>query len=220
MSTQPVPADADLVVTPEQVALKARIPTPLSAESRAVIADAIRDAQADVAAYLGRDSLTPIERVETGLFPFGDEWDLRGLGDDDLIRVVSAVPETFNGVQTGYFTVTYLCGIDALNDPGLHAIRRYVKAHAMNSPDVVTLWKTVTKAAGEVRSVSAEGQSVSFAAPTLSGSATTGTKPGDLTPGSLPTLASLDRWRLAGRRVYQAPTRVSVWPFSGDRWPS
>ena len=215
-----LPEDPSLVVSAESVAVKAKIPLPLTPEQRETITDAIRDAQADVVAYLGRE-ITPTLGTEYQRWAWaGDEWNLVGLGDEPLIRVVSAVPETdpVTGVPSDYFTVTYLYGIDARTDERLHPIRRYVRLHAMNSPDVVGLWKVVTGAKGEVRSVSAEGQSVSFAAPTLSGSATTGTKPGDLTPGSLPTLASLDRWRLAGRRVHQGPTRSSDWPFHGARW--
>jgi hypothetical protein len=143
------------------------------------------------------------------MYPFAGGWSFPD-EDETILNVVSVVPEMHDGtppVPTGLFTVTYRVGLDAANDPALRPIRRYVLAHAMNSPEVVRVWKIATGTKGEVRTLSAEGQSVSFTAPTLGGG---GGKAGSGEPGSLPTLASLDRWRLAGRRVYQAPTRYGL----------
>ena len=213
-----LPDDPDLVVSAETVAVKARFPLPLTASQRQTITEAILDAQADVVAYLGR-AITPELRTEEHRWAWeGEEWNLVALGDDPLIRVVSAVPETdpVTGLPGDYFTVTYLAGLDTRHDPALRTIRRYVALHAMNSPEVTALWKVVTNAKGEIRSVSAEGQSVSWAPATLGG----GGKAGSGEPGALPTLASLDRWRVAGRRVHQGKTRTSDWPFSGVPWGS
>lgn len=221
MSETPPDPDpyAGLVVTPEELAASiGGIPTPLSSENRAILGEALLDAQTDVEAYLGRP-VVPALYTETDRWAYdGVNWNLVMLGDEPLISIETVTAQTDASGPTGYFTITYLAGIDARTDPVLRPIRRFVLLHAKHSPEVTTWWKKVTKAKGEVRSVSAEGQSVSFAAATLAGSATTGTKPGDLTPGSLPTLASIDRWRVAGRRVYQAPTQASRWPFYGGWW--
>jgi hypothetical protein len=205
--TEPAP-ETDLVVTPEQVAAKAGISTMTPAQ-REIIADAIRDAQADIVGYLGRE-ISPQTRTATAMYPFAGGWSFPD-EDETIQSVVSVTPETYAGtsppVPTGLFTVTYRVGLDAANDPALRPIRRYVLTHAMNSPEVTRVWKIATGTQGEVRTLSAEGQSVTFTAPTLGGG---GGKAGSGEPGALPTLASLDRWRLAGRRVYQAPTRYGL----------
>lgn len=210
------PENPALVVTPESVAVRAKMPLPLTPEQRETITDAILDAQADVVAYLGRD-LLPVEVTETDLWSWGadDTWDFKALGDEPLVRVLRIVAQETGGVPNGYFTVTYLRGLDAAHDAALHPIRRYITAHAMNSPEFTSMWKVATRAQGDVKSLSAEGQSVSFTTPTLGG----GGDAGSGKPGALPTLGSLDRWRLAGRRVHQGPTRASAWPFTGSRWP-
>lgn len=207
MTVTPNPVDPPLVVTPERLAAAAGIDT-LTPSHRDIVIDAILDAQADVEAYLGQPILR-VPRTETGRYPWADGWNLAG-GGDGSVTVTSVTPETAptTGALTGYFTVTYLVGLDAAADPTLRPIVRYVTAHALNSPGFVRLWRTVTSAQGVVKSLSAEGQSVSFDTPTLGGG---GGKPGSGEPGSLPTLASLDRWRVAGRRVYQAASRYGAW---------
>jgi hypothetical protein len=213
-----LPDDPALVVSAEAVAVKAKMGLPLSPDQRQTITEAILDAQSDVVAYLGR-AITPELRTEYQRWAWsGAEWNLVALGDDDLIRVVSAVPETdpVTGIPSDYFTVTYLAGLEGRTAPDLRPIRRYVALAAMNAPEFVTMWRTATKAKGVVKSLSAEGQSVSFETPTLGG----GGQAGSGMPGALPTIASLDRWRVAGRRVHQGVTRSSDWPFSGARWGS
>lgn len=208
-----LPEDVSLVVTPEEVAVKAGMTLPLSLDDREAVEDAIRDAQADVEAYLGRP-LVPTTYVEQDRLPWHDGWYLVAAPDEPLIRVLSTVVQLdpVDGAVTDYFTVTYLAGIDARNDPALRPIRRYVLAHAMNSPEFTRMWRTRTDAKGVVKNLSAEGQSVTFATPTLSGSETA-SKPGSGEPGALPTLGSLDRWRVAGRRVHQAPSQMQAWPY-------
>lgn len=219
--TPPDPdAMAVLVVSPETLAKKIRgIPTPLSAEHEETLRDAILDAQTDVEAYLGRP-IVPTRYIESDRWAYfdGESFNLTMLGDEPLITIENVVAQVIEGQPTGYYTVTYLAGIDARTDSVLRPIRRFVELHAMHSPAIVQWWKVVTKAKGEVRSESAEGQSVSFSPASLSGNAVTGVKPGDFTPGSLPTMASLDRWRVAGRRVHQGPTLASNWPYVGGRW--
>lgn len=210
-----LPEDPGLLVSPEKLAVKAGIPLQLTEDQREVITDAILDAQADVEAYLGR-AIFPTIGVEHSCWPWPQGWQIKGNADEPLIRVLAAEAEYADGQPTGYFTVTYLYGLDPAADRALRPIIRFVTAHAMNSAPFTDLWKKVTKAKGEIRSVSAEGQSVSWSPASLGGG---GGKAGDGSPGSLPTLTSLDRWRLAGRRVHQGRTRASVWPFSGQRWP-
>jgi hypothetical protein len=207
-----LPVDPRLVVAPEYVARRARppLPLPLSEDDRETIIDAILDAQADVVAYLGQP-ITPTTRTATGVYPYADGWHLP---EDDAV-VVSVTAETDDeNTPTGYYTLTYTTGLDAANDPDLRPIRRYVLAHAMNSSAFTDLWRASTGAKGEVKSLSAEGQSVSFAAATLGG----GGDAGSGKPGSMPTLASLDLWRVAGRRVYQAPSLVTQFPYESMGW--
>lgn len=211
-----LPDDPELVVTPETIAARAKIPLPLAPDDRDVIRDAILDAQADVVAYLGRP-ITPTTYVERDRYAWPQGWDLVSAPDEPLIDVVSAVPQldTYNA-PTGYFTVTYVAGIDAKHDAALSPIRRFVKAHALRSGDVELLWKRVVQPAGTIKNVSAEGQSVTYDTPTLGGSNEgTAKGAGSGAPGSLPTLASLDRWRLAGRRVHVARGRAAEWPYTG-----
>lgn len=221
MSQTPPDPDpyAVLVVTPEELAKSiGGLPDPLPEEQRLILADALLDAQTDVEAYLGRP-VVPTVYTETDRWsPDGVNWNLVMLGDEPFIETVSVTAQTDMSGPNGYFTIVYRAGIDARTDPVLRPIRRFVMLHAKHSPEVVAYWKKVTKATGEVRSESAEGQSVSYAPASMSGNAQTGVKPGDLTPGSLPTMASLDRWRVAGRRVYQAATLASRWPFYGGPW--
>jgi hypothetical protein len=197
----------DLVVSTAEVARRAGLT--LTEANHPVLVDAIRDATDDVVGYLGR-AIVPTSYTESGLFPIGDEWDLIPL--DDPVRSVDTVTaETYtDGTPTGYFTVVYTAGLDARSDPDLRPILRYVRAHAMNSPEVTRLWQQTSGAKGEVRSVSADGQSISYGPATLGG----GGQAGSGAPGALPTLASLDRWRVAGRRVYQRKTQS----YAGD-WP-
>jgi hypothetical protein len=213
-----VTPDPDLVVSVQDVVK--RIPgltyDNLTQDQYDVIEAAILDAQADVEAYLGRP-IMPVERVETGRWPYADGWDLDP-GDEPRtsITVLSSAAETDeNGSATGYFTVTYRVGLNAKTDRDLRPVLRFIAYAAMNTDAVVQTWAKATKAKGPVKSMGAEGQSVTFDRPNLG---VTGTKPGDLAPGSAPTLRSLDRWRLAGRRVYQGRTRTTDWPFTGAPW--
>jgi hypothetical protein len=216
--------DPRLVVLPEELAVRAKLPLPLSAADREVIIGAILDAQADVSGYLGRRSLMPSTYVQHGVAPsyYGDgSWTLTAHGDEEIVSVTSATPEATGGVLTGLYTVEYVAGINVRENEEYSPIRRYVRAHALNSPEFNRLWQAseTGKAARTVRTVSAEGQSVTFENASAGGGSSSDAKPGSGAPGALPTLASLDRWRVAGRRVYQGPTRTGQWPYSGAAWP-
>lgn len=197
-----LPVDERLIVSPEALAASAKIPLPLTPEQRLTITEAILDAQGDVETYLNRP-IVPRIYTERHLDDYSGEWQFVDNQGDPVIRVISVVPETGDPFYDDRFTVTYLSGLDARNDPALRSIRRFVIAHAKNSPEFVDLWITTTGQTGTIKSISAEGQSVSYAAPSLSGGVVA--KPGDGSPGALPTLSSLDLWRK--RAVYQARSR-------------
>lgn len=205
-----LPESAILLVSPESIAVKAGMTLPLTEAQREIFTDAILDAQSDVRAYLGV-AILPTTFTESGRHDDGTgKWNL----DEDnipLIEVLDVTPETTGGLLTGKFTITYRAGLDAKNDPELYAIVRYVKAAALNSPEVTRLWKIATKTKGDVKSVTTEGQSISYDKATLGGGGVAGSG----APGSLPTLASLDKWRVAGRQAYQRPTHYRPpWPHS------
>lgn len=209
--TDPEPID-DLIVQPEVLATAAGIEGTLTDAQRNTIAEAIRDAQDDVVAFLGRP-LRPVQYVETRRWPYYDGWVLEAAPDEPIVQVDSVVAETNADDQpTDYFTVTYTAGIDAFTDPTMRPIRRYVKAHAMNSPDFLRLWRTLTTTKGVIKTITAESQSVTFTPATLNES-TSETKAGSGAPGALPLIGSLDKWRLSGRRIYQGRSHVSQFPY-------
>lgn len=180
--------------------------SPPNAEQRRALTDALEDAHDDVEAYLGQP-ITPTTATETGRFAYANGWEL----EREPLRIVSATPEKGPGGElTGMFTVTYEWGLDAAGDPELRPIRRYIIAQALQHPSVVTLWQASQgDAARRVRSLSAEGQSVSFDYLTPGGAEVArnanGTATAATSAASGPPLSSLDRWRIAGRRVYQRP---------------
>jgi hypothetical protein len=212
--------DPPLIVTAEDIAGRLRLPEPLSVEDRSTLEGAIGDAQADVVAYLGRP-LTPEVYTESGLIPYAEGWRLQ---NSPLISIQSATAEAHPNDATwptGRFTVTYTAGIDAANDPDLHPIRRFIFTHALYSPDVQMVFRTIAPdRARRAYWVTVEGQQVRYD----DIYATSGAKPGSGAPGSLPTLKSLDRWRLAGRRVPdhrptpQENLAMRPWPY--DYWPT
>jgi hypothetical protein len=173
---------------------------------RSAITDALADAVDDVTGYLGRP-IRPVTKVATGCWPLpGARWDIPA-ESGPIREIVSVEPEFLPdnpAVTSGMFTLTYTVGIDYLTDPETGPIRRYIRAAAMNSPELVT-----RLAAGGHRgsvanvSVSTEGQSktVTYAPLSYGGGGPAGTD----SPGALPSLTSLDRWRRTGRRVRQAP---------------
>lgn len=212
MSDTPV-----LIVPAEDVARRLGLKQPLAEDDRWVIEQAIGDAQDDVAAYLGR-GLLPQQYTDHHRIPHLHGWELE---NDPLISVDSFTEETdVDGDPTGRYTVVYTAGLDAANNPELRPIRRYVAVHAFFSPDVQTMFRRVAPdRARLLQQVNVEGQSVTYVDTYAAPGA-----PGSGGPGSLPTLESLDRWRLAGRRVVQHRTpygQTQPWPydFPGERRP-
>lgn len=191
-----------LVVDPDDLAKRLGFDTPVDSETSETLRQAILDAQADVESYLGRP-IVPTTKTATGLWPVITSSWADVIDDPDFISVVSTTPEVWidTGQPTGTYTVTYLAGLDARNDPELAPIRRYVAAAARNDQVVMALWIETVKPRGVMTSVSTDGQSASFAAPSQGG----GGVPGSNRPGALPTLESLYPWKRAAvfqRRYY------------------
>ncbi len=196
-------------MTVSQVARRLGLQQPLEEDDRWLVEQALIDAQSDLEAYLGRP-VTPQSWTETGLvrFPDPDRWDLV---NSPVVEIVSETAELDeDGVATGAWTVAYTAGLDGAGDPVLEPLRRYVRTAALYAPEVRALFRRLApEAARQVVSLSVEGQSVTYA-DTYAASG----KPGEL--GSPPLLASCDRWRVAGRRVFQRRTpRVRT---SWDYW--
>lgn len=204
---------AVLIVSASDVARQLGLPQPLSEDDQWSLERAIGDAQSDLEAYLGR-AATPQTFTETGLIAYPGGWRLKHA---PVLSVVSATAETdTSGRPTGLYTVEYVAGLDGVTDPELEPLRRFVRAHAIYSPEIQIMFRQVApERARLVEQVAVEGQSVtyvdSYAAPGA---------PGSGSPGALPTLASCDRWRIAGRRVFQRPTPFfETWPWAYRDWP-
>lgn len=201
-----LPEDDTLCVSPESLAEWMGVPLPLTAARRRVLRQALDDAQTDVRAYLGQPVM-PERYIERGVSGWGERWTLTAHGDTTVQQVLSVEPEAdpvLGGLDT--FTITYLAGLNARDDVSCSPIRRYIKAHAANLPEATRLWREAAQPADTVKSLSAEGQSVTYESATLGG----GGAAGSGNPGALPTAKSMDAWRVAGRRVYQSATRAGV----------
>ncbi|MFD9947699.1 hypothetical protein ACFWYW_46465 [Nonomuraea sp. NPDC059023] len=170
-------------VTPEQVAIHAGLPLPVAEEDLPIVEEALADAYRAVAAHLNC-APTPVTVTQAGV-PAGRTWQL---DQGPVIVILSAVPETDpgSGRPTGLFTITYRVGRDPDADPayGL-ALARYVAAAAANSRLVRRLADRYGVARTK-KSVSVEGQSVTYDDAEAS--------PGSAAAGALPTLESLDGW--------------------------
>ncbi|MFJ8301369.1 hypothetical protein ACIQ9R_36460 [Streptomyces sp. NPDC094447] len=193
-----LPRGGDLIASAEQVADALNIPLPLTAVQRERYWQKIREAQADVLAYIGRP-LTPTPRQLLSATPmFGyalddpQAWPIQQY--DDVVSVVSHISNA-----DGTYEVQLLVGLDGSTE---EPIVRYVVAHAAES---LRNDPSDTDGTRRVSSVSAEGQSISYdTAPT----------PGQ--PGSLPTIDSLSGYkRLVYRPLTTAPT--VPWPYGGGR---
>jgi hypothetical protein len=197
-----------LVVSVEEVARRLKLPQPLEESDRWLIEQAIVDAQSDLEAYLGR----PVVKgtyTQQHLLRYCSGWNLPIF---PVHEIVSETPETQeNGQPTGYWTVVYEAGLDGKADPELEPIRRFVKAHALYSPLVQSVYRRLDpEGARKVASLGVEGQTVTYG-----DTFATEARASELgLPGGLPAMKSCDRWRIAGRMVHQAPTQVnSPWPF-------
>lgn len=194
-----LPIRADLAVSPESLADTLGIPLPITAAQRDELARVIIGAQADVEAYLGRP-VVPEVFTERQLWPMGGGW---RLANSPVVEVLAEAAEVDqDGRETGYWTVTYRAGLNVRDDRTYGPIQRVIVAHAAEQPAAVRMWREHGYGAGggdrRVRSVGAEGQSVSYEYMTPSGQSTAAA-------GSVggPVLwKTIDRWRIAGRRVF------------------
>lgn len=191
------------VVTPEEIAAKLGVTVPLSDADRAVIEAAITDCQADVEAELNR-SIVPTQQTLQGVWPrLGyDLMDWRAWPQASEVYDDDIKPEFMTANPDGSYDVTFTVGLDGANTP---PVKRYVKAHTIesirNDPDSgIGTNRLVT-------SVSAEGQSVSYATASVDAGAA----------GSLPNIKTLRAFKR--RAVFRANRAgVSIWPNSGVRY--
>lgn len=194
------------LVTPDQLASRIGMVVPLPVPVELRLRDAIEDAEAKVQLYLNRTSLEAVEHTVVGLVP-----DERWVMDDprawpqaksrfqDRFRVVSWV---VNADDPTLFDVTFAVGLDVANDPELRPILSFIKQDAVASAAADPTFAGVART---VQSVSADGQSVTYA--TGGGGGAEGVAGGSL------SLSSLKRWRRLS--IYQAPgVRRSPWPYS------
>ncbi|MGG2460128.1 hypothetical protein ACO0M4_09960 [Streptomyces sp. RGM 3693] len=171
---------------------------PLTSAQRSTYEQEVRNAQADVAAYLNR-SLVPTATMLRGLTPRWadalDDIDAWSLDLNDIAEVVS-----YRSNSDGTYDVDLLVGLNGAKE---EAVVRYVVAHAAESvrqrPD------QTTGPGRRVSSVSAEGQSISYDSSPTTGQA-----------GAPPTINSLNRLR---RLVFQPLSRPprAPWPYSSSR---
>ncbi|RLU86263.1 hypothetical protein CTZ27_25125 [Streptomyces griseocarneus] len=194
-----LPTGQGLVGSPEAVADTLGVPLPLTSSRRAAYEEEIRNAQADVAAYLNRP-LVPTTTTLRGVTPRWtdtlDDIDTWPVHVDDIAEVVS-----YRANPDGTYDVDLLVGLNGAQE---EAVVRYVVAHAAESirqrPD------QSTGQGRRVSSVSAEGQSISYEAAPTTGQA-----------GALPVINSLNRLR---RLVFQPLSRPprTPWPYSSSRY--
>uniref|UniRef100_UPI003F499A56 hypothetical protein n=1 Tax=Streptosporangium sp. CA-235898 TaxID=3240073 RepID=UPI003F499A56 len=170
------------VVTPEDVAGRIGLTTPLTTQQRSILQAAIRSGLAAVTAHL-HVSPVPRQVTERGLLPSGDVWPVT---HEPLVEILSVTAETVDGVPTGAYTVVYTTGLDPDADPAYRdVLAEYVVAHAAAMPHVLRLAPGTRR----VKSSSLEGQSVSYEGDPQAGSGAA---------GAPPSLASLSYWRRLG----------------------
>ncbi|MFC4014611.1 hypothetical protein ACFOY2_45825 [Nonomuraea purpurea] len=194
------------LVTPEKVAVRAGLSTPLDADVRAAVEEAIEDAFDEAATYLCC-SPVPETFTQRGVVPDG-----RGgwrLDHEPLIEVLLATPETHpvTGVTTDAFTIVYRAGLDPDGNRRYgRTLRRFILWSAVANPIV----RRVAQAKGIrlVTSVNVEGQGVTYE----SGQAAAGSG----VAGAPPTLADLDEW--VTYTVYQRPGRGPHPIETGAAW--
>lgn len=191
-----LPMGMGLVTSPEAVADSLGVPLPITADQRSALETAIRNAQADVVAYLNRPvvpralTLRAATPFYTGNLDDAESWPLPD--QDDLVEVIAYRPH-----GDGTYDVDFLVGLNGATE---ETIVRYVTAHAAESERQRP--GGVGSSGRRVSSVSAEGQSISYETAPTAGQA-----------GALPALESLNRLR---RRLYQPLNRPSrpPWPYS------
>ncbi len=207
----PSPTDSGLVVSPESVAVRLGVALPLTAEARETISAEIRSAMADVENYLNRP-LIPTEVLIPDARPSWDvdlwDWDrawwpYNSAGWRDEVSIVG-----WTGPDAdGQYKLRVAVGMDGSR---VEAITRFVRLHATESVRSNTAYGLGSR---EVRSLSAEGQSISYVdAPSGGGSGGSGAA----AAGSMPTFDSLRRYKKPSIYMNPAPSG-GVWPNSPSR---
>lgn len=172
-----------------------------------LITDAILDAQSKVTEFLCRP-LEPRSETLRGLYrdeayPHTDvrAWPEAETVLDDRLKVASYAVNADNAQR---FDVTFDVGLDVETDPELDAIRRFIRQDAVAGLQGAAAL-VVLGIAREVTSVSAEGQSVSYAKKPSSPDAA----------GGQMTVGSLRRWKryAVGRAATLHDTRP--FPYRG-----
>ncbi|MEQ7008476.1 hypothetical protein ABN028_20080 [Actinopolymorpha sp. B17G11] len=192
------------VVPTEDVARLLGLPDPLPADKAWQIEQALLDAEGAVVGHIGRP-IVAVEKTLTDQYPVPgialtdpDAWPDAQVQLDDRIKVLETT-----ATEGGRFTVRFLVGLDVANDPELRRIYTFIRDSAVeslrNNPDGGIGTRRVS-------SVSAEGQSVSYANDTPGGAAA---------PGAPPTLDSLNRWKRRAAYMRRTPRPVP-WPYAGD----
>lgn len=193
------------VISAESVAARLGLPVPLDPAVQARITEAIEDAEAKVVGELHRpivayeDTVPDLEPSYTDTYGLGDwhVWPQVRDRYDDVYVVKGYVPAASG--DPDLYDVTFTVGLDVANDPALAPIRQFIKQDAIGTLRADDTFKAVAR---QVTSVSAEGQSVSYA---------TGAGAVDAAGGGL-TLHSLRRWKR--RAVYQRNARpLAPWPY-------
>lgn len=214
-------ASYPLVIQPGDIAQHLGLPMPLDNGTSYTLTEASRAAQSDLEAYLGRPAV-PVQYTE-----YHRRSSLRGwhLENFPVLSIDQVTPETdpASGVPTGLFTVTYTAGLDSVSDPELEPVRRFIRLHAAFDPSVQILFRQQRPdIATRVMNGSVNGQSATItdAYPAMSGASmrSPAAVAASMTmPGSLPTLATCDRWRVSKRRVHQRRTilgETAPWPYN------
>ena len=163
---------------------------------------AIEDSEARVEMYLARPLIARTE-VVTGLYPsYGYDlsdyraWPQVAERFDDRYDVVAVAPAADG--DDGRFDVTFSVGIDVAGDPEFEPILRFIRQDATAG---LRADPTLPGVARLVKTVSADGQSVTYDAPTGADAA-----------GAAMTLAVLNRWRR--RAAYQRRSvPLTPWPY-------
>ncbi|WP_435585918.1 hypothetical protein [Micromonospora aurantiaca (nom. illeg.)] len=190
------PAEPPLVVDPEEPEeVVRRAGLDLADEQVAqAVQDAIRDATSDAESYLGYP-LIPLTATDSGLWPppYDGEWELRQEPVNTIVQVTAELDAQLQ--PTGLYTVEYLYGRDA-REAEYAPIRRWITAAAAYAHPMVRRLADQAAVRRRVKSVSAEGQSVTY---------DDGPSTADAPTGGVPPQSSMDRWRLAGRRASTRP---------------
>lgn len=208
-----LPTRADLALSPEDIAVRLGIALPITAEQRYQLSLAILDAQEEVA---GRLSRAILPQIITERRPWSAARGLEYLAEQPVWDLLTEVEESVDGVPTGYWVTTYIGGMNVRADARLRPILRVLRALAMNHDLALALWKTVGAGAAidgtgarVVKSVSAEGQSISYDTVRPGGAVT-----GDAALVGAPIpWSTIDRWNLTGKKVFQRSTRRAASPI-------